>query len=103
MINIKVKLLTSIKDRTIGLINYKKPEPVMFFTRFGIHTFGLNYPIDVMVLDNNNKVVKLVENLKPNKLFYWPVKHNKVIELPAGYIKNNNIKLRTKIICNLES
>jgi hypothetical protein len=100
MINLKVKLLTSIKDRTIGLIGYEKPEPIMFLTRFGIHTFGLKFPIDVLVLDKNNKVVKLVENLKPNNLFDWPIKYNRVIELPTGYIKKNKVVLLTNI--NLE-
>jgi len=97
MINIKVKFAQSIKDRGIGLIGYKYAEPVMFLTHFGIHTLGIKFPIDVLVLDKDNKVVKLKEGLKPNRFFVWHPKFKKVIELPEGFIKKNRIKLGSKI------
>lgn len=97
MITIKVKNLISQKDRTIGLINYSKPEPVMFLTRFGIHTFGLVFPIDVVILDKDGKAVKLTRNLKPNNVLFWPIRYNKVLELPAGLIKKYKIKIGSKI------
>lgn len=100
MINIKVKLYSSIKDRGIGLIGNKKAEPVMFFTRYGIHTLGLTFPVDIVVLDKNNVVVKLTENLKPNRFFLWPFKYNKVLELPVGFIEKNGIRIGSEI--NLE-
>lgn len=100
MIKIRVKLYSSIKDRGLGLIGKDKPEPVMFITRFGIHTLGLKFPIDVIVLDKNNRVVKISENLKPNRFFVWPVRYDKVLELPVGFIGQNLIKIGSKI--NLE-
>jgi uncharacterized membrane protein (UPF0127 family) len=97
MITLKVRIYKSIKDRTFGLIGHNVPEPVMFFTRFGIHSFGLKFPIDVLILDKNNKVVKFAKNLKPNHLFFWPPKFNKVLELPSGFILNNKIKREVTI------
>lgn len=97
MIEIKVELYSSIKDRGLGLIGKDKPEAVMFITRFGIHTLGLKFPIAVIVLDKNNFVVKLSENLKPNRFFVWPIKYDKVLELPAGFIKKNGVKVGSKI------
>ena len=97
MITIDVKLYSSVKDRTVGLIGKDKPEQAMFLTRYGIHTFGLRFSIDAIVLDNNNKVVKLTESLKPNRLFFWPVRYNKVLELPKGYIKEKGIKIGSNI------
>jgi len=55
MITVKVKIYKSIKCRTIGLIGHDNPEPIMFYTKFGIHTFGLKFPIDVLILDKNNE------------------------------------------------
>lgn len=97
MITIKAKLYSSVKDRGIGLIGKKKTEPVMFLTRFGIHTLGLKFPIDVIVLDKNNRIVKLAEGLKPNRFFVWPVKYNKVLELPEGFIKVKRLEEGSKI------
>ncbi len=97
MIVLKVKLYSSIKDRTIGLIGHKNPEPVMFLTRFGIHTFGVGFPLDIVVLNNKNVVVKLEKELKPNRFFFWPVKYKKVLELPSGYIVKNGIKCGSEI------
>lgn len=102
MTTLKVKLYSSVKDRGIGLIGQAKPEPVMFLTRFGIHTFGLKFPIDVVVLSNNNVVVKLKEGLKPNRFFIWPIKFDKVLELPAGTIEKNDIRIGSKINLKIE-
>jgi len=97
---LNVKIYSSIKDRAFGLIGHKKAEPVLFYTRWGIHTIRLKFPIDVLVLDKDDVVVKLTENLKPNRFFVWPPKYNKVIELPAGFIKKLGIGTGNKI--NLE-
>ncbi|HKC05179.1 MAG TPA: DUF192 domain-containing protein [Patescibacteria group bacterium] len=97
MVKLKVKVYSSIKERALGLIGHKKATPAMFFTRFGIHTLGLKFPIDVVVLDKNNRVVKLVENLRPNNFFIWPFKYNRVLELPSGYIKRFKIRKEEEI------
>lgn len=70
----------------LGLIGSKNPNAVIFTTRFGIHTFLLKFPIDVLILDKDNKIVSLRNNLKPNKIFLWNIRHNIVIELASGSI-----------------
>ena len=97
MISLKAKYLSTLKDKTLGLIGKKNPEPVFLKTRFGIHTFGLKFPIDVLILDKENKVVKLKENLKPNSFFFWNPKYNNVLELPKGTIINSKIKIGSTI------
>ncbi len=57
----------------------------------------MKYKIDAIVLNRENKVVKITENLKPNRVFAWNPTHYKVIELPAGYVKKNSIKIGTHI------
>lgn len=93
MIELKVKILSGFKDKTIGLLFIKNAYPVFIETRFGIHTFLLRFSIDVLVLDKENKVVKTAQNLKPNRLFFWNPIYNKILELPAGEIKKNKIKI----------
>ena len=97
MTTLKVKLCSSIANRTIGLIGKTKPGPLMFFTRFGIHTFGMRFPLDIIVLDDNSVVVELKQGLEPNHIFLWPLKFNKVVELPEGCIKTKKIKIGSKL------
>lgn len=92
MIKLSVKNATNIKDRVMGLIGKEKPIPLMIKTRFGIHTFGLKFTIDVLVLDNKNKVASIKKNLKPNRIFLWNPRYKKVIELPQGVIEKKVIK-----------
>lgn len=104
MIEIKLKILKGFKEKSLGLLFVKYASPVLIQTRFGIHTFGLRFPIDVLILDKSNKVVKTQENLKQNRIFLWNPTYNKVLELPKGEIEKLHIetgerlKLTTKDI-----
>lgn len=93
MVKLKAKKLKGFKDKTRGLLFSKTAFPVFIETRFGIHTFGLKFPIGVLILDGANRVVGLKENLKPNRIFLWNPKYKKVIELPQGEIINKKIKI----------
>jgi len=92
MVTIKVKRLKTLKERAVGLIGKKEITPVMFETRFGIHTFGLKFPIDVLILDNQKRVVAFRELLTPNRIFLWNPRYKTVIEAPIGTIKKLQIK-----------
>lgn len=98
MFKLKVKKLKILKERAVGLIGKKEIIPVIFETRFGIHTFGMRVVIDVLILDKDKKVVALKESLKPNRIFLWNPHYKIVLELPKGTIKNHNIKKASKII-----
>jgi len=76
-----------------GLIGVQKIEPVFFTTGWGIHTYGVLYPIDVVILDKNNRVVKIRKGLLPNRFFFWNPRHKTVVELPAGTIEKMGISV----------
>lgn len=88
---------TSLRDQSLGLLKYKTPTAMLLKTHFGIHTFFMRYPIDVLILDETNKVVAMKENLKPNQIFLWNPKYETVLELPPGIIKKTNTQLRDRI------
>jgi len=92
MTTLKIRVLNSFWQKTIGLLGQKKAEPVLFRTRFGIHTFGLKFPIDVLILDSKNRVTKIKTNLPPFHFFFWNPLFNTVIELPVGEIAKLNIR-----------
>lgn len=93
------KFATSLKDKSLGLLLPSNPKTLIFKTRFGIHTFGLKKPIDVLILNQKYQVVKLKKSLKPNRFFFWNPEYNLVIELPANSLRktdlNNLIKFDT--------
>lgn len=102
IVEIKLRVFSSLYSKTIGLIGKKNIKPVFFTTRFGIHTFGVKEPIDVVILDNKHKVRKIKTTLTPNRIFFWNPQFNRVLELPKEYVKNKKIKLGdTIIISNL--
>lgn len=95
-----LKIAQSFKDRVFGLLIKSNPRNMLFKTRFGIHTFFLKEPIDVVVLDNKLRVVKIKQNLRPHRLFFWSPKYFLVMELPKGVIKKFDInQTQTLDIC----
>lgn len=82
-----LKIAKTFSDNLFGLLKEKRDASVLFNTRFGIHTFFMKYPIDVIVLNNENKVIKIKKDLKPNNFFFWNPKYSRIIELPHTHIK----------------
>ena len=80
----------TVKAQSLGLLAHKEPVALILRTRFGIHTFGMKYPIDVLILDQTYHVAELKQNMQPNTIFLWNIKHTIVIELPAETIRNTN-------------
>lgn len=87
---LKVKKLQSFREKSIGLIGADPIFPVYFTTRWGIHTFGVLHPIDVVILDHSNRVV-VTKILLPNRIFFWNPIFSRILELPAGTIKKSAI------------
>jgi hypothetical protein len=74
-----------------GLLGKNEAKTIVFTTRFGIHTFFLKFPIDLIVLDNKG-VVKMAKTVMPNRIVIWNICFKTVIELPLGILS----KTRTK-------
>ncbi len=89
---IKARQLTGFWELTRGLIGYQKPLPMYFKTRWGIHTFGVRFPLDILILDKNQRVVRMEKGLNPCRIYVWPPVNDGVLELPAGTIEKKRIK-----------
>ncbi len=99
---LKVKKLTSFKERSKGLIGAHSPTPVYFKTRWGIHTFFMKYPLDIVIADNSFNVIKIKEHLKPNRIYIWNPKFFNVFELPIGTIEKEKIAIGATITMSSE-
>lgn len=74
-----------------GLIGKKSPQAILLTTRFGIHTFGLRFPIDLAVIDRKDVVQAVRRNFQPNGVFLWSPKYDRILELPQGTLKMRGI------------
>lgn len=72
--------------------NFNKGEALFIIPCNSIHTFWMKFPIDVVFLSKENTVIYIIENFQPNKISSLLRKAHSVIELPAGTIKECNIK-----------
>lgn len=95
-IEIEVIKADSFWQKTKGLI--KKENIAIFFkTRFGIHTFLMQYPIDIYILNRQNRVVKIKKSLKPNQVFLWNPFYQIVLEIPSDLVKKEDIEIGNKL------
>ena len=57
-----------------------------------VHMFGMRYAIDVVFLDESNRVVGLTEELRPWKISPLVKAATSVLELPAGTIARTGLQ-----------
>ena len=57
----------------------------------------IKFPLDTVIINEQNVVVKIKKNLQPNRLFFWPIWYQKVLELPEGTIQKKKIKIGSKL------
>lgn len=63
-----------------------------------VHMWGMRFAIDVVFCDEKNRIVKVVENLKPWSMTSYVLKAQYVIEIPSGTISNHGIEVTDTII-----
>lgn len=99
-IGMKVKIANNAIDRLMGLM-FTKTLPgcdgLLIEPCNSIHTFFMRYPIDVLFLDRNKKIVKIVRNIKPWRMTWMYWKATSVLEL-AGNSLSPEIKEGEQLI-----
>jgi len=102
IISKKHKLCKSDFSKALGLMFSLKPHTLIFEfnkeKKVSLHMLFVFFPIDVIYLNENKKVVEIKNNFKPFT-FYHPKKNAKyLIELPNGTIKKSRTSIGDKII-----
>jgi uncharacterized membrane protein (UPF0127 family) len=54
-----------------------------------IHTFFMRYPLDLVFLDKNFKVIKVIYSLGPWRMTRMYFRSRQVLEMKAGTLKKN--------------
>lgn len=97
IIRLKAVKAGNFWEKCVGLIGKSENTCLYLETRFGIHTIGMRYKIDILILDEKNIVRKIKISLPPNNFFFWNPVFHKVLELPSGSVNNKSVKLGDKI------
>lgn len=91
----KIQIADSYFSRLKGLMFRKEPilnEGLLIVPCNAVHMFFMKFPIDVVLLNEQNQVVEIFHSLKPWRMTK-PVKSaHSTLELPAGSIKQLEIK-----------
>ncbi len=72
----------------LGRKNFASKEALIIKPCNSVHTFFMRFPIDLLFINKNNQVIKLIPNLAPFRLSPICVSSCFVVELPAGVIED---------------
>ena len=87
-----LKIAKSLIDRTIGLMFVKETkgfDALLLEPCNSVHNFFVRFPIDLIFLNADMKIVKLVKCFKPWRMTGIYLKARKVLELPVGTITDD--------------
>jgi len=82
-----VKIAQSFVERSLGLMfmdEMRGFDGLLISPCNSIHTHFMRFSLDVLFLSTENKVVKVIKNMKPWRMSWIYFSANKVLELPAG-------------------
>lgn len=88
----KVELATSLYRKTLGLMFSKDlgdKDGLLIESCNSIHTFFMNYPIDVVFLSKDNVVIKIFRELKPWRMTLMYFKASKALEMMGGTLSES--------------
>lgn len=74
------------RKRRVGLLKHESLPPgegLWIAPCEAIHTFGMKFPIDVLFLDRQKRVLKVRKNMPKSRISVSLLAHS-VLELPAG-------------------
>lgn len=77
--------------RTLGLLSHKSldaNEGLWLDRCWGVHTVGMKFPIDVVFLDDDFRIVSIRANVRAGRLAIAQANANHVVELAAGTCEN---------------
>jgi uncharacterized membrane protein (UPF0127 family) len=85
----QVEIADSFPRRVVGLLGRRALHPgggLWLFPSNAIHTIGMRFAIDVVMLSRNATVVKVCERVRPFSIVWPNLRAQSVLELPAHTI-----------------
>ena len=86
----RIRVASSAWDRSVGLLRTPEVHPGegLWIERSpSIHMFFMRYPIDVVFVDREARVIRTVSSLRPWRVVWWARGARDCLELPVGAIE----------------
>ena len=91
----RIRVADRMLARLRGLLGRAEPtddEGLLIVPCTGVHTLGMRYPIDVVFMDRDGRIVRTCDALKPMRAIPW-VRHAYVaLELRAGSVARAGVR-----------
>jgi uncharacterized membrane protein (UPF0127 family) len=90
---IDLDIKSSFFQKMKGLLGLKflpRNKGIVLVNCRQVHTFGMKFPIDLIVLDGNLNIVEFVGNLRPNRISPYFKEGKHIVEL-ASHPENEKI------------
>jgi uncharacterized membrane protein (UPF0127 family) len=100
-LNLGVKVADTPASRLRGLLGkmrLRSNEGLWMFPSRGIHTIGLMFPIDVIYLDSQLRIVHLIESLGPLRVTSLRLHCESVLELPVRTIYESGTQIGDQLM-----
>src|SRR5258705_13432610 len=72
----------------LGVASLQPGEGLILAGEKSIHTFFMKFPIDIVYLDKNHKVIRTDINMVPYRLGPLVIQSAYIVEMPVGAIAN---------------
>lgn len=101
-INEKILYAKGFTLKLFGLIfkRLKDDEIFLIGNCNSIHTFWMRYKIDVIFLDQNDKVIRIYKSLKPFRVTPFIKGAASVLEANDNFVNKYNLKVGFKLLFN---
>lgn len=97
----ELSLAATLPSRARGLLGRRELAEgagLLIVPCRGVHTFLMKFPIDVVFLDQDNRIIHTVEHLQPQRMTRVLLRASSVLELPAGTVFNSGSALGHQLV-----
>jgi uncharacterized protein len=92
----EIKIADRFMTRLVGLLNKRRLEPgagLLIEPCSSIHTFGMAFPIDLVTLDREYRVLGLWNDIRPGRVKVFGGATYRVLELGSGTLHRSSVQI----------
>jgi len=96
----RIRVAESGLSRIVGLLGERELAPgdgLLIIPSQGVHTLGMLFPIDVLVLDNEWKVLDVRSRMRPFLVTRVYFRAAAVLELPSGTVERSCTRIGDRL------
>jgi len=82
----------------LGRLHLRSDEAIWVVPSLGVHTIGLRFPIDVIYLDADSRVIRVIEHLPPLRIAPVLIQAASVLELPIRSVFGSGTQVGDEIL-----